>query len=270
MERKNNIFLLFMFLAVLLLAGCKSSKTATGMSKAHVEQMKSLPAVSGGLKALSAKMKISVNAGGKPVSSSGNLKVQQGTGVQLSITPLGIFEAARVEFLPQSVQYINKMEGHYSQVQYSDVPLLNELGLGYPLLESVFLNTVYIPSGMSADEFLARASVKKMDGAMVITTTINGITYEYHIDEASGSLVKSSGTCSNGTSVSCSYGGFQSLGERSFPTSMELVLGGTGKAVTLAISLSRMKEGAEVRPSTPSSSYKKVAPAALLKLLGGK
>lgn len=270
MERRNNIPLLFMFFAVLLLAGCKSSKTATGMSKAHVEQIKSLPAVAGGLKALSAKMKLTANVGGKPISSSGNIKVQQGNGVQLSITPLGIFEAARVEFLPQYVQYINKMEGHYSQVQYSDVPLLNELGLGYPLLESVFMNAVYIPSGMSVDEFLARASVKSVDGVMVITATISGITYEYHIDETNGSLVKSRGTYSNGASVSCSYGGFQSLGERSFPTSMELVLGGTGKPVTLAISLNRIKDNAEVRPSTPSSSYKKVAPAAILKLLGGK
>lgn len=268
MERKNKTILLLLFF-VLLLAGCKSSKDATStMGKVNLQQIKSLPAVSGGMEGVAARMKLSAVIDGRTLSSAGNLKVKKGSGVQLSITPLGLFEAARVEFLPLYVQYINKLEGEYSKMNYSDVSLLQELGISYALLESVFLNGIYIPSAMSIDEVLKDVSVVNAGGATVITDKMNDITYEYYIDDATGLLVKSVGTYKNGTSVTCVYGDFKQVGERYFPAVIELSLGGINKVVKLSFMLSKIKENGALTPTSPSASYKKVAPSAFLKILG--
>lgn len=271
MVRKNNTLLLCLLMAVLLLASCKSSKeTATQSAKVHIEQIKKTTAVSGALSGVSAKMRLSANINGRQLSSSGNLKALKGGGVQLAITPLGIFEAARVEFLPLYVQYINKIEAEYARVDYSSIALLKQHGIGFALLESLFLNCIYVPAGLSMDSFLAAATIVDAGENMVVTYKAADITYEYHINKVTGLLAKSVGTYKNGTSVTCAYGKFQQVGDAQFPAAMELTLGGAGLGATLSFSLSRIKESNEFAPTLPSASYKKVSPESLLKLLGGK
>ncbi len=268
MARKNKI-LLFLSLALLLFCGCKSSKRAvSAIAKSDVELVNRLAAEGGGIEGISAKVKLSANIDGKAVSSPGNLKVKKNCGVQLSITPLGLFEAARVEFLPAYVQYINKFDAEYSQIDYNGLSLLKELGIGYALLESVFLNKIYMPSDIN--EFLSNISVERDRGLLVITNKAQGITYKYYIDEAKGLLIKSIGAYNGGAAVSCEYGSFQQLGEYHFPTTMKLSLEGVNKAINITFSLSKVRENNEFKPTTPSASYKKVSPASLLKAFGGK
>lgn len=270
MVRKNNILLL-LFTLSLLLAGCKSSKdSGTATSKAHIEQLKKMSALNNGLNSVSAKMKLSANINGKAVSSSGSIKAQKGGGVQLAITPLGLFEVARVEFLPLYVQYINKIEAEYARVDYSSIALLKQHGIGFALLESLFLNSIYIPDGLSVEKFLSTATVKNIGENMVVTYKAADIIYEYHINKAAGLLIKSVGTYKNGTSVTCTYANFRQVGTAQFPAAIELTLGGAGIGASLSFSLSKIKENGEFTPTTPSASYKKVSPDSLLKLLGGK
>lgn len=266
---RNSIILILLF-AVFVLVGCRSSKTASVVAKADVEHIKSLLAVDGSPVGVSAKMKLAADVDGKTVSSSGNFKAKKGAGVQFSIVPLGLFEAARVEFLPCYVQYINKMDAEYSQLNYAGVAQLGELGINYELLEAVLLNGIYVPSNMSVDDFLATISVTRDGGAMLVSNVMNNITYEYYIDERTGLLIKSVGTYRNGANVSCVYGDFQPLGERMFPASVELSLGGADKQLKLRLSLSKIRENGEFKATTPSASYKKVTPASLLKLFGEK
>lgn len=272
MVKINNIPLLLLTLSLLLLAGCKSSKdssTATS-KKAHIEQLKKMSAFSNGLNGVSAKMKLSANINGKAVSSSGSIKAQKSRGVQLAITPLGLFEIARVEFLPLYVQYINKIEAEYAKVDYSSIALLKQHGIGFALLESLFLNSIYIPDGLSVEKFLSTATVKNIWENMVVTYKAADIIYEYHINKAAGLLIKSVGTYKNGTSVTCTYANFRQVGTAQFPAAIELTLGGAGIGASLSFSLSKIKENGEFTPTTPSASYKKVSPDSLLKLLGGK
>lgn len=270
MARKNNILLLFIF-SILLLVGCKSSKTVPiATSKADIEQIKSMPAFTSGMDGISAKMRLTVNINGKTVSSSGNIKVKRGEGVQLSITPLGIFEAARVEFLPLYVLYINKIEAEYAQVDYSAISLLKEHGIGVSQLESLLLNKVYIPAGLSADKLLAASVITNVTGGVLVSYQVNDVTYEYHIDKSTGLLVKSVGTHKNGISLSCTYENFEQVGEVLFPASIELDLAGVTTTANLLFSLGRVKENGVFTPTKPSASYKRVSAASLLKLLGGK
>lgn len=268
MARKSKYILLFLF-SLLMLAGCKSSKTAT-TAPADVEQIRNLITANAGTQGVSAKVKMEAYVNGRSLSSPGNIKVKRGAGVQLSVTPLGLFEAGRVEFLPLYAQYINRIKGEYSQLYYSAVPQLKELGISYELLESVLLNSIYVPAGTSMEALLKSASVVADGDNLLLTTKIKDISYVYSINTTTGELVQSTGTHAKGTTVKCVYSDFQSLGERAFPSRIELSFGGDGKSLKLTLDLSRIKGEVSFNPATPSPSYEKVAPASLLNLLGGK
>lgn len=263
----KNSSIILLSLIVLLLSGCRSSRTASdGVAITDIKQIESLASVSRELSGLSAKMKLSLTTGGKSVSSSGTIKVCRGVGVQLAVTPLGLFEAVRVEFLPEYIQYIDKLNSNYAQVDYSD---LVGLGLDGSLLVSVFMNRIHIPDGLSAEDVLRSMTVSHDNGSMVLSTQIDGITYKYFIDEVSGLLVKSIGAA-GGVAVECLYGDFQTVGNEQMPASVVLSLTGTGKDIELSFQFSRMKELSIFEATIPSASYKKVQASDILESLGVK
>lgn len=273
MVRKNNIILLLFLLVAVVFTGCKSTrsvlkdKNKIGLSLAEIERM---PAVQGSLSAFSAKMKLSAKASGSTFSSQGTIKVKEGEGVQLSIVPLGLFEAARVEFSPLYVLVINRLKKEYALVHYSNISILEQLGLNHALLESVLQNKVYISGNTSAGKALQAMDITAEGNCIVLENVTNGITYRYYIERATGLLLKSIGKHSNGTTVTCIYEGFQPIGENMHPHSITLTLAGAEKPVELSFLLSKTKEDYEYNATSPSSSYKKVGIVNLIEALSGK
>ena len=257
--------------AVLLLAGCKSKKVVEqGIAPAEIALIKSLPAVSGTVQSYSATAKLTVEASGKSISSSGRVKVEEGKGIQIGITPLGLFEAACIDFRPGDLTYINKMKGEYARVDYSAVALLDKFGLNYELLETVMLGRVFLPQNGSIEDIAAVGGVSHSDGLLLLTTECNEIRYSYYIDSAAGTLVKSSGEHKGGTTVTCVYGDFIDTAEGKAPSRIIISLDSSSVAATLTFSLSKIKSPATFKATTLSPSYKRVLVGDLLKELGIK
>ena len=273
MVKTNNPILLVLLFAAFLFVGCKSTKHAqetspvAGITLAEIGAMQ---AVQGTYTSYSAKIKLSANAGGNTLTSQGTLKLKDGEGAQISIAPLGLFEAARIEFAPLYVLMINRLKKEYSLVHYSNIPLLQQLGLNHALLQSVLQNRVYIPDDENLSKALSAMDITLEGDLLVLSTKANGITYKYYIEKSSGLLLKSIGALGNGTAVTCLYEGFQLIGGKMFPHSITLTLGGTAKAVELSFVLSKVKEDYEYTATSPSSSYKMVGVTDLLEALGGK
>lgn len=263
MVRKSSILVLVF--ALLFFAGCKSKKVAEGeAASADIALVKNLQAVTGGLDSYSAKVKMSADAKGKSISSSGTLKVKEGAGIQLGITPMGLFEAARVDFLPGSATLINKMKGEYAREDYASVPV------GYELIESVFLGKLFIPQGMSLEELLSKAAVTRVDGAILLATEINGIKYSYYIDSTSGMLLESRGEYKGGFTVTCVYGDFTQTTDGMMPARIVLALDSPSAAASLTFLLSKIKTPIDFAATIISPSYKKVSPMEILNSLGIK
>lgn len=267
---KNSTYIILL-LALILVVGCKSKKQLVDSSvKADVEFIRTSPSLSGDLQGISGKMRLSANIAGKNVSSPGTFKIKRGDGVRLTIAPLGLFEAARVEFLPLSVQYMNRLESEYARLHYARIPLLNSLGIDYRLMESVLLNEVYIPANVSTEIFLATSAITREDGSLVLTFKNGELNYKYYIDETTGHLIKSIGEHAGGTSVTCLYKEFKPVTDRDFPSNIELTLNAANRSVVLSFSLSNMKELLNFEVTTPPASYKQLQSADLLNALGIK
>ncbi|MBQ8270303.1 MAG: DUF4292 domain-containing protein [Bacteroidaceae bacterium] len=273
MAKRNNTILLLLLLSAILLVGCKSTKTAQTADAAPaipLSEIKAMQAIQGAPAGYSTKMKLTFETIGKNISSQGTLRLKEGEGIQMSVTPLGLFEVARVEFSPLYVLMMNRLKKEYSMVHYSNVSLLQQLGLNYTLLESVLQNKVNLPATKPADESLRAMNITFTGDTLRLSHKADGITYDYYIVKSSGLLVKSVGTHGNGTAVTCLYEGFRPVGEKLFPHSITLMLSGSAAPVKLSLLLNNVNETLEYSATAPSSSYKKVSATSLLEALGGK
>lgn len=269
MVRKSNIYYIAVLLAVLVsFTACRSTKSAGDGSAQLVEalQLKSMPAIKGGVSGVGAKAKIALDVNGKPLSVSGSVKMLEGVGAYLSVTPLGLVEAATISFTPTYVQAVNRLKGEYVKQDYSAVSFLQSLGLDYSLLQSVLMNRIYVPGGKSIAESLGAMKVRREGENVVLTTSSQGITYEYFIDVATGLLVRSEGVHAGGTRVQCYYSDFKEVGKELFPSYIEIASG----SVRLSLSLSKMNVVDNLKIQAPPTRYKKVGVSELLNSLLGK
>lgn len=79
-------------------------------------------------------------------------------------TPLGLIEAACIEFLPQKIRFINKLQKTYTEIPYSKASIIGLSGINYNVLEAIFLNYTFLPDGRLAYKGLKEMSIKDVGG----------------------------------------------------------------------------------------------------------
>lgn len=170
------------------------------------------------LQYLSGNAALSLRVNGSDISLKGKLRIKRGEGVQITITPLGLIEAASIEFLPQKVRLINKLTKKYTEIPYSEASAIGLAGINYNVLEAIFLDYAFLPDGRLAYKGLKEFAVEDKGAQYLVTTKGNtAIRYSFLIDKNSGNLVSMNGNSSTGESIKCDYADFASLGNVSYP-----------------------------------------------------
>ncbi len=89
--------------------------------------------------AMTAKMKLNVDALGKSLSVNGSLRMKRDEVVQLSLSMLG-FELGRLEFSPDDVLILDRYHKQYVRCGYDDISFLKSAGIDFYALQSLFWN----------------------------------------------------------------------------------------------------------------------------------
>lgn len=191
------------------------------------------------LQYLSGNAALSLRVNGSDISLKGKLRIKRGEGVQITITPLGLIEAASIEFLPQKVRLINKLTKKYTEIPYSEASAIGLAGINYNVLEAIFLDYAFLPDGRLAYKGLKEFAVEDKGAQYFVTTKGNtAIRYSFLIDKNSGNLVSMNGNSSTGESIKCDYADFASLGNVSYPNDICINFKGDA-AIKLGIDLSK-------------------------------
>lgn len=191
------------------------------------------------LEYLSGNAALSLRVNGNDISLKGKLRIKRGEGVQITITPLGLIEAASIEFLPQKVRLINKLTKKYTEIPYSEASAIGLAGINYNVLEAIFLDYAFLPDGRLAYKGLKEFAVEDKGAQYLVTTKGNtAIRYSFLIDKNSGNLVSMNGNSSTGESIKCDYADFASLGNVSYPNDICINFKGDA-AIKLGIDLSK-------------------------------
>lgn len=251
----------------LLLASCASNKKIQP-SRLEVEEydysiadIASLPAITPDttrLKYLSSNIKLTLRAEDEKVSLKGKLRIQKDSGIQISIAPLGVAEMVCIEFLPSKVRFINKLEKTYTEVPYTETAIIGLSGINYAVLESIFLNRVFLANGepayMGIEDFTQENSQSRYNLAIGKDTPMQ---YRFTIDKANGYMTSCNGCSRTGENIICDYSEFKDFNGIMFPNMMCISFKGE---ITLSLDFEHSKlseKEFKFSPRKLNSSYSK-------------
>ena len=258
-----------LFLAILLMTGCKSSSVVSKDSSLNsVAYVKALSSKNVPSQVISAKTDVEISLGGKKVNVNGSLKMKRDALVQLSFTFLG-FEVGRMEFTPTEVLLVDRANKRYVRASYADVDLLKEANLDFNTLQALFWNELFYPGQKDAASNINNFDIK-VEGAETVFTLNETplVNYEFRTETAQSQLTRTSIKPKTGNgSAFCAYDNFVKIDNVNFPQLISFGVSGKGDlGMTLALSRIDMQAAAP-QQTTLSSRYSSMATKDVLSLI---
>ena len=269
--------LLPLFLLVLL-ASCRSSKSLTDTAVKGVDRQTEVyktKVVANEQKeaCVTGKLRMDLKALDKDLSVSGQLRMKRDVVVQLSLSLLG-FEVGRLEFTPQDVLVIDRVNKHFVRAPYTEVSFLQQAELDFYSLQSLFWNELFVPGEREVSQHLSRFQMSET-GAHTLLTIKDAPKLDYtfltQTDLGVINSVTVEGKNGQGDArMTWSYDHFTKLDGRLFPAFMECKVDGLGKTAQMSFSLSRLNNDDSWPVETKvSSKYKELKADVILKSLLG-
>lgn len=245
MVRNINRTAIAIFTLALLFASCRTSQEVVQPKEESIDiaallaGYQAITPDTASLQHLSGNTHLRLKVNGSEISLKGKLRIKRGEGIQMTITPLGLVEAAIIEFLPQKVRLINKLTKKYTELPYSEASAIGLAGINYNILEAIFLNYAFLPDGRLAYKGLDELALKDKGTQYLVTTKGNtAIRYGFLIDKNSGNLVSMNGNSSTNENIKCDYSDFASIGNVSYPNDIRINFEGDA-TIELGIALSK-------------------------------
>lgn len=285
--------LLYICLVVLAFTACRSSKnieksklpsTTTTTEVSRVKAAQAAAALAYTQKVVSHKVNsqcISANAkvritgmGGKDLSANGKLQMKRNQMVRISLRMLG-FEVGVMEFTPTDVLVIDRFNKQYVRAAYNEVGFLRQAGLDFYSLQALFWNELFLPGQhqLTASDLKRFTLEQTQQTTVLVPTGTPRLTYRFITDSHTETLRRLQVLGKKATDkgeFAFNYDQIQQLGGKQFPTQLQLAVSGTGKDVSLGISLSSLKTNADFDTTGTklSSKYTRRSAAEVLSKLG--
>ena len=264
-------------LVLLLLTACHSSKSAMeGTStpdKSQSEEVYMKKVVSNAQRSnnVTAKVNVALSAFGKDLSVDGRLRMRRNEVIQLSLNLLG-FEVGRMEFTPQYVLLLDRVNKQYVKANYTEVGFLQQAQLDFYALQSLFWNELFIPGQHDVREGLSRFEYAETGNYALLSlkdTPKLVYTFQTQMEQAIINHVTVKAKSSTGEGkLEWNYDNFTQLDKRYFPSLMSCKISGLDREVNLTLSLSRLNNNDNWTATTNiSSRYKERSVEDTLRLL---
>ena len=133
---------------------------------------------------ITSKIKFSVEVGNREMTLTGNLKMKRDDVIRLQLMAFGFVEAGRLEFTPEYVLIVDRINKQFLKVPYAQLDFLRNSGIDFYMLQSLFWNELFQP-GVSrlADRHLNRYEAEVgADNDVVITLENQKLSYRWLAD----------------------------------------------------------------------------------------
>jgi hypothetical protein len=131
-QRKLKTILLIAIGAVVMTA-CKTTKTTESVPKPVVVKDNTPKIIN-----VTAKLDVNVKTQSDDINVDGKLFMRYNEMIRITVVPYGIMEAARLEFTPNEVLLIDRINRQYVKAKYEDVPFLKKHNLNFQSLQQRF------------------------------------------------------------------------------------------------------------------------------------
>jgi hypothetical protein len=149
----RKLSILACLILVVALTGCRTHRSAEKqelrLKKQYSEQVVQLAKPQAELTNLTARTSITLDYGVGSVNVKGRLKMRRDEAIQMTVTALGLMEVACVEFTPQHIYLIDRINKRYTKIDYAS-GMLNNIGVNFETIQSLFWNRIFIPGKADA------------------------------------------------------------------------------------------------------------------------
>ena len=184
--------------------------------------------------------------------------------IRLQLVAFGLIEAGRIEFTPDYVLLMDRINRQYIKVNYGDVAFLRESGLNFNSLQSLFWGELFVPGEAEPDaRSLAGFNAYEAGTDMGLMLERSPLTYRWVADKGSGQVKTANVTYKDAargnTQLTWHYGGFEQMGRHKFPTTNDITVATPKHTVRLSYSLGGIgHDSGWETPTEVTSRYRQV------------
>lgn len=277
---KKLIFRLLAFaLVVMVMTSCRSSKQTekTDISNISIGTMPSSVAAKGSVvekvlanrsdsKTVTAKLGLQLVAGSRDVSIGGSLRMKRDDVIQLSLVFLGLFDVGCMEFTPDYILVMDRMNHQYIKVNYKEVDFFRESGLNFQVFQSLFWDELFLLEEQGNKIKDSHFQVTRAEQQVTLTNTdsrwvaLNFLLNALENRVSQTSILPKQNQSST-ASLTWKYLSYGKLGEQEFPSRMQVDINTGKKPVQATISLSNLRTDAnwETRTKIDTNKYTAVS-----------
>lgn len=232
-----------------LLTGCRSTKEVGAVKLGEAQNPKeffnSMHERAFQFNTLSARMNVDVELSGKLVSSRVDLKMIKDSAFQLSVQPFLGVELFRVEFTPDSVKVIDRMNKRYVAENYQQLKGETPIDFNFYNLQSLFTNRLFLPGEQTISAKHYNQFTLKQTGTLAQATSKDAmqLLYTFVVDGEQKLLSTQVTDASNRYALRWEYTDFRITDDQVFPMLMDVqVLTDNALAGGMKLSFSRIQK----------------------------
>lgn len=174
------------------------------------------------------KIDFSIGAMGKDISVDGKIYMRKDEIIRIVLSPLGLMEVGRLEFTPDHVLIVNRMDKEYVKATYNDLDFLKANGLDFYSLQALFWNELFLPGEkkLNASQ-LAKFAVAPASGNEKKVAVESGrLGFTWTTDPSTSLIQATTVDYAKGTAQASvagwTYSRFSDLAGKKFPASHQL------------------------------------------------
>lgn len=223
------------------------------------------------------KIDLSLGMMGKDLSVDGKIFMRKNEVVRIVVSPLGIMEVGRLEFTPDYVLIVDRINKQYAKATYNDLDFLKDNGLNFYSLQALFWNELFVPGEKKVNEtLLDRFDVNLSSAYKTVTMNSGNLVFSWSTDPSNAHIVAADVDYAKGTASSSaakwSYGKFVDLGKKQFPALQTLSFQSrqvkNGAALSMKIEMKKITTDSEWDAQTSvSDKYTKLSAQEILSKL---
>jgi flagellar motor switch/type III secretory pathway protein FliN len=214
---------------------------------------------------VTSKIKFSVEVGNQQMTLTGNLKMKRDDVIRLQLMAFGFVEAGRLEFTPDYVLIIDRINKQCLKVPYSHLDFLRNSHIDFHVIQALFWNELFQPgkSHLTDSNMKSYKTELGADDDVVIAMEDGKLSYRW-LTEQSSKLVEMANIMYNDRfrgnyQLNWDYEDFQRINSKHFPMLHKVGLITPQKEIKFEMMLSKIdhEDNWETR-TTLSGKYRQV------------
>ena len=133
---------------------------------------------------ITSKIKFSVEVGNQNMTLTGNLKMKRDDVIRLQLMAFGFVEAGRLEFTPDYVLIIDRINKLYLKVPYSHLDFMRNSNIDFYVIQALFWNELFQPgkSHLTDKDLKSYKTEQGADDDVIVALEDGKLSYRWMTD----------------------------------------------------------------------------------------